>query len=342
MGSAVSVDLVEIVGGAKVPADVDAFLNGLRGPTVFRQPGRDRTRARVVAGTLHGNEPSGLRAIHRALCTMVRPAVDTLFFIGGIEAARAEPRFSHRMLPGRRDLNRCFRPPFEGCDGRIAQAALGALRAVRPEAVLDLHNNTGRNPAYGIGTAIDRVRLALSSLFSPLYILSTLKLGTFMEAFDDLAPTVTVECGRAGDPAADRVAYAGLERFLGLDALDSVLLDRERLSVFGEPVRVCLRPGLTVAFEEEADPAANITLDAEIDRHNFETLAAGTRIGWTRRDAAWPLEARDASGLDQSRDLFLVDGGVVKTRRAFTPIMMTTDPEVARTDCLFYAVHRWR
>jgi hypothetical protein len=35
-----------------------------------------------------------------------------------------------------------------------------------------------------------------------------------MEATAALCPTATVECGRAGDPAADETAHAGLQRFL--------------------------------------------------------------------------------------------------------------------------------
>jgi predicted deacylase len=168
---------------AALPRDVDAFLDGLPGPTLLRLAGRDRGRVRVVAGTLHGNEPSGVRAIHHALRTVV-PAVDVLFFVGAVEAARAEPRFGRRMLPGRRDLNRCFRPPHhgDGEDGRVAEAVLAQVRAAHPEAVVDLHNNTGHNPAYAIGTAVDGPRLALGALFAERFVCSSVRLGTFVEA----------------------------------------------------------------------------------------------------------------------------------------------------------------
>jgi Succinylglutamate desuccinylase / Aspartoacylase family len=327
---------------ASLPGDANAFLEGLAGPALLRLPGRDRGRVRVVSGTLHGNEPSGVRAIHQALRTVV-PAVDVLFFIGAVAAARAEPRFSHRMLPGRRDLNRCFRAPFDGEDGALAEAVLAELRAARPEAVVDLHNNSGHNPAYAIGTVADGARLALGALFAERYVCSSVRLGTFVEAFEDVCPAVTIECGRAGDIAADAVAFAGLERFLRLEQLDTVVVSNERLSVFTDAVRVTLRPGLTVAFAEAPDPAADLTLDAEIDRHNFETLPAGTRIGWVRPDI-WALAALDAGGVDRSRSLFAVEGGeragALTIRQTFTPIMMTTDPDAAVGDCLFYAVHQ--
>jgi hypothetical protein len=336
---ALDLTIIESDDPASVPTDADAFLDGLPGPALLRLRGRDRSRIRVAAGSIHGNEPSGLRAIHHVLRTVV-PAVDVLFFVGAVHAARAQPRFGHRMLPGRRDLNRCFRPPFDGEEGQLARAVLDQLRAARPEAVLDLHNNSGHNPAYAIGTAIDGPRLGLAALFGERYVCSELRLGSFVEAFDDIAPAVTVECGRAGDPAADAVACSGLTRFLQLPRLDPVLVANRLLSVFSDPVRVILRPGLTLAFASRPDPRADVTLDAGIDRHNFETLANGTRIGWARPEAGWPLEARDASETDRSRTLFEVDSGALLIRHSFTPIMMTTDPAAARNDCLFYAVHQ--
>src|SRR5262249_47450166 len=147
------------------------------------------------------------------------PAVDTLFLIGAVAAARISPRYSHRMLPGGRDLNRCFCAPFSGAEGSIARALLDAVRAFAPEALVDLHNNSGHNPAYGLGTRLDPERLGMVSLFAERYVWSTLRLGSLMEAMADELPIVTVECGRAGEPSADEVARRGLARFLDVDLL---------------------------------------------------------------------------------------------------------------------------
>ena len=325
---------------ADVQPDADSFLDTLAGPTIFRRAGRTPGRTRVVAGTLHGNESSGLRAIHAALRSEVPPAVDTLFFIGAVEAARTPPRYSNRMLPGRRDLNRCFRAPFEGPDGAVAAAALDVLRSARPEAVIDLHNNSGRNPAYGVSAHLDGTHLGLVSLFAERVVHSTLALGTFMEAFEGQAPAITAECGRAGTPEADAAASAGLERFLRLERIDAIFISSRPMSVLTDPVRVCLSPLATVAFAPAPVAGASVTLDDEIDRHNFESVAAEMRLGWVSPGEPWPLVALDATGTDISRRLFHLDGKELRTRATMVPIMMTTDAVIARADCLFYAAHR--
>lgn len=314
------------------------FLDQLPGPTLVRIRGRARDRRRVVTALLHGNEPSGLRAVHAYLRSGQQPAVDALVFLGAVEAARAQPRHSQRMLPDRRDLNRCFRPPYVGVDGEIAEEALERLTAESFEGAVDLHNNTGHNPAYGLGRQLDGVRLGLCALFAMRYVHTHLRLGTVVEVLDEIAPSITVECGRAGDPAADSTAEAGLRRFLEEDRIEPVVVGPEPITILVDPVRVRVRPGVSLAFSAQIRPKVALTLDLAIDRHNFQVLPAGTRLGWVHPGHAWPLEATDASSADVSRELFALEAGELVTKRSVVPIMMTTDPAAVAADCLCYLV----
>jgi hypothetical protein len=337
--SGVTLTDLGIVTPDDIPATADGLLDALAGPTWLRRAGRDRTRARAVSALLHGNEPSGLRAVHALLRRARPPAVDVVCFIGAVEAARAAPRLSHRTAPrpGARDLNRCFRPPFDGPDGAMAELLLDRLRAARVEALVDLHNNTGHNPAYAIGAGEDRPRRALASLFTPLYVSSPLRLGSLAEAFDDALPAITLECGRAGDPAADAFAAAALARYADSEALP---VDPGPLTLFRDPVRVTVRPGVTLAFAERPHPTADVTLTDDVDRHNFATLPAGEELGWVRDGAREPLPflAIDGDGRDRAPDHLVVDGDRLRARADFVPIMMTTSPAAALADCLFYVV----
>ena len=166
----------------------------------------------------------------------------------------------------------------------------------------------------------------------------------------DTVPSVVIECGRASDERADRVAHDGLVRFLTAESLAPEALgsDRKRLddlTVVAEPVRVCLQPGRALRYGElsageRPDAETDLMIDLDIDRHNFETVAPGTPLGWLHPDRPWPFVATRADGAEVSRDLLRADGGRIEARRAFIPIMMTTDPEIAVQDCIFYAADR--
>ncbi len=323
--------------GAELPPDIFAFLGELGGPVAISLPGRDRRFTRVVTTLLHGNEPSGVRAVHRWLREGREPAVDTLLVVANVEAALAGPGFAHRALPGRRDLNRCFLGPWDDADGRLARAILDAIRERPPEALIDLHNNTGHNPPYGVGVEPTPEALQLVEPFGSRFVWSHLTLGALMEALRDF-PAATIEVGRSGDPAADAVALAGLRRFLESDHVVEPGR-RPEVQVLTTPMRVRAREGvrLAVVEEEDGDCGADLAILADLDRHNFERIPPGTVLGYARGEG-WPLELIDEDGRDRASFYFRIEDGVLRTRRPIVPIMITTDPAIAASDCLFYVV----
>jgi hypothetical protein len=329
--------LVEAPGREALGDTPQTWLAALGGPAVLRVPGRDRSRARGLATLLHGNEPSGLRALHAWLRSGAVPAVDLVCFVAAVEAAAAPPGFAHRMLPGRRDLNRCFVPPFAGAEGELAGEALRLLREARCEALVDLHNNTGHNPAYGVACCADTAVVQLTALWGERLIVSDLRLGTLVEATSEDFPSVTIECGRAGDPAADRVALAGLTRYATLEKL-ATPPEALGVAILEQPIRVCARPGVRLAFADAPMPGVDLTLAGDLDRHNFQLLLPGVPVGWVAAPGDWPLEAIGGDGNEVSRDWFVLRDGLLETRRAAMPIMMTVDAAVAQSDCLFYLV----
>jgi hypothetical protein len=318
-----------------IPASAADFLAALGGPCAILVPGRDRGRVRAVTTLLHGNEPSGFAAVHRWLRDDAEPAVDTLLVIANVEAALAPPGFDHRMLPGREDLNRCFLGPFTSRDGALAQAILQVLREARPEAVLDIHNNSGHNPPYAVGVEPTREALSLAGLFGHRFVWSHLQLGALMEAIADL-PSATIEVGRSGDPAADEVAYAGLSRFLASTQLFGAG-PPEAMQVLVMPMRVRLQPGTRLAIADAAEPDADLTIQADLDRHNFECIPQDSAIGWAE-GTRLPLELIDEAGRDRAAEFFRIEKGQLRTRIPLVPIMITTDPKAAAGDCLFYIV----
>lgn len=330
--------IVDAPRAVDVPESPVAFLSALGGATLLRVRGRDRSRVRAVTTLLHGNEPSGLHALHAWLRSDPVPAVDVIAIVAAVETALHGDGFAHRALPGRRDLNRCFFGPPDEPEGALAAAILRALRVAGPEAVVDVHNNTGHNPAYGVGPLAGKRELALCAHFGDRYVHSTLRLGALVEATTEFAPSVTIEVGRAGDPAADRTALAGLERYVASPDPTAPTEDGRKMLVYRDPRRVSLRPGISLAFADAAVEGADLTIRADVERHNFESVAAGEPIGWVRTDVERPLEVRCADGRDHTDDSFSLNGGLLALRRGGVPIMVTTNAAVASSDCLFYLV----
>jgi len=323
---------------SELSATVEAFLDGLGGPVWIHVPGKDRSRTRVVTTLLHGNEPSGVRALHRWLRSESTPLVDMVCIIGAVEAAVAPPGFYYRCLPNVKDLNRCFREPFEGPEGRLTRTILEWLRVLGPEALIDLHNTSGRSPAYSVTTRVTLPHLSLTSLFSDQLIQTDLRLGTLMEATEDDWPTIVVECGGASSLESDQVAFEGLRRYVAEEDVLEHASASSHVRVFQHPIRVELCKGRNVTYESSPNWNVDLTLLPDVDKYNLDCVQSGEMIGWVRPSYLDVLLARGGDGQDQTRELFLEDAGRLVMAKRARILMMTTNPTIAAKDCLFYVL----
>lgn len=322
-------------------AGVDSldFLRRLGGPACLLFRGRNTQRTRAFVTLLHGNEPSGVHALRQFLIAGVQPEVNLLCLVASVHAALEAPSFSHRMLPRARDLNRCFRAPFDDEQGYLAEELLELLRLHRPEAIVDMHNTSGSGPAFGVCTHLDRQHDALVSLFTRRLIVSHLKLGALMEISDERCPTVTVEVGGRLDAPAHELATEGLQRFAGTA---NVLAPEGQLDwgleILKDPIRLELAPGVTLAYDDKPRAGHDITLRPDIEHHNFGTVTPDTPLGWVSGDLRRLFRANDALGRCAIGALVRAEQGVLYPARDLKLFMITTNALIAQTDCLFYAV----
>jgi len=322
---------------ARIPADFLAFLRKLGGPTLIVLDGEERERTRAMATLLHGNEPSGARAIHQWLLGGRRPRTNLLCLVASVHTALHEEAFRHRFMPGQRDQNRCFRPPFDDAPGHIAGHFLELLQQHRPECLLDLHNTSGFGPAFGVVPHEDLAHEAIVSRFCSHLIVTDLRLGSLMEISGSPCPAVTVECGGARDPVADRIAREGLERYLMDEDVMGTLAGERRLDVYHHPVRLELEPGASIAYCDEPLPGMDLTVAPALEHCNFGGAGPDTPIGWLGERGTAALRVRNARGEDVLAQYFTARDGRLYPSQKLRLFMVTTNPQIALSDCLLYA-----
>lgn len=322
-----------------IGATATEFLQRLEGPTQVYIPGEDSSRCRVVVTLLHGNEPSGFFAVYHLLRNQVRPAVDLHCFVASVAAAREPPGFFYRMLPGEMDLNRCFKPPYtDSPQSRLAKGILDTLEQLQPEAVIDIHNTSGSGPAFGVTTFMDPRHEALVSLFTQRIIVTGLSLGALMEISESRFPTVTVECGGAQDAESHLLAREGLVQFAcRSDVLTPQTADFS-LDFFYDPLRLELRQNATLTYSEQASPLHDLTLVPQVEHYNFGFVDAGTTLGYMADSIQATLTLESSTGEERLTEFFEVVEGRLVPRQTLKLFMVTTNPEIARSDCLFYLV----
>ncbi len=317
---------------------VEDFLCRLDGPACVFIDGEDATRTRALVTLLHGNEPSGVMALFRWLKSSGKPAVNVLCIIASVVAALEPPLFSHRMLPRARDLNRCFRPPYEDAQGALAEELLEILHLHQPEAVIDMHNTSGSGPAFGVCTFMDRQHSALVSLFTRRLIVSNLRLGALMDISEHHYPTVTVEVGGRLDNEAHELAWEGLQRYFSADQLFAGAAADPDIELLHDPIRLELQEHVTLTYEEKPDPSYDITLRPDIENLNFGSVTPDTLLGWARGPARSLFVATDEGGRCAVSRLVHIRDGEIFPAQPLKLFMITNNAAIASADCLLYAV----
>lgn len=320
---------------SRIPDKLLDFLRTLKGLTVIDIKGKDQLRCRVVTTLIHGNEPSGIIACHLWLKSLATPATNVRILICNPEAARTKPVLTNRYVAHSDDLNRFFSADKsdESAVAERARQIVSLIHEVNPEAIIDLHNTSGASPAFSVSVAEEPKHLKLAELFSEKMIFTQLFVGAIMEQ-EFSAPIVTIECGGANDRASHQVATNGLNQYFMQDQLFD---DRKsQVSILRHPIRIELKGDTSVGFSNHQLPTTDITLRSDIEELNQDMTPKDEFIGWCDKDKPLQLKAIDDHGINQIENLFINRNGCLFTQQDMQLFMVTTVPEIATKDCLFY------
>lgn len=321
---------------SQLGADPVDWLRQLERPTWIDIPGQDTGRCRVITTLLHGNEPSGLVALHRWLSEQQTPAVNMSFLVASVEAALSPPLFSYRMLPGQADLNRCFNKPFDGKQGRLAKSIIDRIKQLEPECVVDIHNTSGTGPSFAVSIAGEFGHCALARYFCRRMIVTDIRLSSLMEV-NTGCPTVTIECGGAKDSESEFTAYNGITQIASADNLYTPGVDRG-MEILHHPIRVELNPRSSIAYSDTVQEDVDVTLWSDIEHRNHGITDRQSRLGWVGPGGLKHLSACNTAGEDQLHTLLREENGWLYPAGDLQLFMATTSATIARDDCLFYAV----
>jgi predicted deacylase len=306
------------------------FLTNLGGPSVLHVKGKEHNKCRVIVTLLHGNEPSGLKAIHQLLHEGFVPQFDTKVIIASVVASLTEPSFTHRMLPGKADLNRCFSDHQKNLQSQLAAAISEQIREVSPEAVVDIHNTSGSGPAFSVSISNSPQHQALAAHFTHRLVYTDIRLGSIMEQ-DFGCPIVTIEAGGSHDDEADITALNGIKSFL---SKHFVFTQTQALELLVNPRRLELMPSSTITYSTEAQKKFDITLRQDIERFNFKRAEKGTQLGWINQQGLSHFRL-DKDHISVGH-FFEVIGGRLLTKKTLTLFMVTSRTDIAKSDCVLY------
>lgn len=309
----------------------------LSGPTLIHLPGR-REAPLFVSILLHGNEDTGLKAIQAVLKkyqNQLLPRALSLY-VGNIEAARA----GVRRLQGQLDYNRvwsCDEDTVIAEEHRMMQTVIGVMSKRGVFASIDIHNNTGLNPHYACINRLEDAFLHLATMFSRIVVYFTEPKGVQSEAFAQLCPAVTLECGKPGGVGGVEHAASFVEGALHLSEFPAHPVASQDLELFHTVAIVTVPDTVSLSV---GDASTDVCLIDTIDYYNFRMLDPGTQLGTIAPGCRKPLHVRNGADIDVSDHYFENREGNLLTKQRVMPAMLTRDTRIIRQDCLCYLMER--
>ena len=309
----------------------------LPGPTLIHLPGQ-RPEPLFVSALLHGNETTGFHALQGLLkkyASHPLPRALTIF-IGNVEAAR----HGLRRLEDQVDYNRIW--PHTGFSHDSPESAImgQVVEEMRRRKVflsIDIHNNTGLNPHYACINKLNNAFYQLAVLFSRTVIYFINPKGVQSQAFAELCPAVTVECGKVGNEQGTIHAMQYIESSLGLAALPDRPILRQDIDLFHTVATVNIPETYSYSFD---DAASDIRLTPALEKMNFSELPIGSMFAQVKDGITQPFSVVNEQDEQVFERYFQVVNNELQNRCHLMPSMLTTDVDIIHKDCLCYIMER--
>lgn len=314
----------------------------LAGPTLIRLSGR-RDDVLFVSVLLHGNETTGWEAIRELLVDYQNGELprNLYLFFGNVVAASE----GCRLLDGQADFNRIWKADDASTNNTINSAPerkmaaelLAILADVPLFASIDVHNNTGMNPHYGCVNKLSKDFLHLATLFSRTVVYFIRPDSVLSLALSHLCPAVTIESGKAGEKHGTEHTKEFINACLHLQGFPQHEVAEHDIDIFHTVATVKVPKDVDFGIEK---PEAKLNFIANMDRFNFQELAAGTILGHVNSDNSTCLHAINEAGNDVVEQYFSSEKGVLRFSVPLMPSMLTLDEQIIRQDCLCYLMER--
>lgn len=301
-------------------------LQGMRPETVF------------ISVLLHGNETTGFYVVQELLKKYrnTRLPRSVSIFFGNIEAAR----HGVRLLNTQHDYNRVWpgtHYPYAK-EAKLMKAVINEMQTRNLFTSIDIHNNTGLNPHYACINKLGNEFLHLAALFAPTAVYFLTPKGVQSNAFSDLCPAVTLECGKADAQSGMEHALEYVEAVLHMSAIPQQRIATQDLHLFHTIARVKIPKNVSFSFSDEQ---ATILFNKDLEKMNFSEMPADTCFGKINNTSrTLNLAAFNDDNEDIGSELFYIAGDKILLKHPMMPAMLTLDEKVIRQDCLCYMMER--
>lgn len=279
----------------------------------------------VLATLLHGNEHSGFEALKQFLQKHESIENELLIFIGNPIAASS----SKRQLDDGNDYNRLWsddiveKPPF-------VNEVKSYIDKISPSLVIDMHNNTGKNPLYSCISFLDKSHLALASYFGEATIYFKEPHSAFSVYYSNYYTSMTVEAGKSMMPKGITKLMEMLELLI-IEQGGKIKHINNNKRTYRTIGKVKIPNNATVSFTSE-NKDTDFIFEDDFDELNFTHLLPGLILAKSKK---LPIVLDDDNN-DIAGQFLKIEGENLVITKEIVPAMLTKEISIIYSDGLCY------
>ncbi|WP_412537665.1 hypothetical protein [Marinobacter sp. MIT0238] len=99
-----------------------------------------------------------------------------------------------------------------------------------------------------------------------------------------------------------------------------------------------LAPDATIEYRLTPSGHADLTFPPDIEHRNFGIVSPDEPLGWVGQKGLNVLTAISHNRTENMEQVLKIRDGQIYPAQALKTFMITTNPVIAKSDCLFYAV----
>lgn len=281
----------------------------------------------------HGDEHTGWDVIRDYLKEQTEPLTRSISILfGNIEAAK----INSRRLEHQSDFNRCW-PESELSSNhptvKTHKEITNIIKALKPFASIDIHNNSGKNPHYSGINKLNSDFIKLASLFSETMIYFTSPKGIQSSAFAEFCPSVTVECGQSGASGGYENTLNFINSLMKLRSFNEIELDKSKQNIYKIFATVKVKENIKFLSE---NPNSGLELVKNLEDFNFKLTEINSEFGFSQNTNTMPFIVKNVHGEEITNNYFYQNQNKILTKDTFVPAMITSSIKAIRNDCLCY------
>ncbi|MEA3430143.1 MAG: hypothetical protein U9R08_02630 [Nanoarchaeota archaeon] len=323
-------DLFEDIEKIKGLTEIEALFQ-LEKPSIFKVKGKDSSKAVLISSLIHGNEPSGFRAILKEINSEQQYPIDVYFFIGNVASAKIEPYFSNRLIPGKQNFNRTWVNNPQTELELTSRELLDFFKTLPLIAVLDLHSFTAQNTPPHCMT-VDSKSSEIAQKFVPYIFELDIPLGAMIEQTKDI-PSFVIECGTNNTQDADEFALKTLQRFFIEFKIKNG--DNQNISkgIFSHATNIKIKQDVKIKFSDKKEDA-DLTVRKDCQSLNITEVASHTIYGWG--NSLDVFEMKDKNGTVSPDTYFFIEDGKILFKKDIVPNFMATNQKIAKESGFYF------